>query len=71
MSKFHKNDDVVWNWSGGQAVGVVTDIYTERVEKTIKGSTIVRNATEDKPAYLIEQDNGNQVLKSETELKKA
>lgn len=71
MPAFSKGDDVVWNWSNGQAVGVVTDVYTDRVEKTIKGSTIVRNASPGNPAYEIEQDSGSVVLKSESELKKA
>ncbi|MGB5643454.1 MAG: DUF2945 domain-containing protein, partial [Gammaproteobacteria bacterium] len=36
--------------------------------KTLKGSEIVRNADADNPAYLIEQDDGDQVLKSDSEL---
>jgi hypothetical protein len=46
----------------------VVEIYTEKVTLTIKGTEITRNADEDNPAYKIEQDNGNHVLKSESEL---
>ena len=45
--------------------------FTEKVTRTIKGSEITRNADEENPAYLIEQDDGDQVLKSESELKTA
>ena len=47
------------------------EVFTERVSRTIKGSEITRNATEDDPAYLIEQDDGDRVLKSHSELRKA
>jgi len=46
-------------------------VFTERVSRTIKGNEVTRNATEDDPAYLIEQDDGDQVLKSHSELRKA
>lgn len=61
-------DEVSWNWSNGTANGTVKRIYKKRVTKTLKGSEIVRNADADNPAYLIEQDDGDQVLKSDSEL---
>lgn len=63
--------DVEWDWGNGTAQGTVTEVYTERVEKTIDGSEITRNADDDNPAYLIEQDDGSEVLKSHSELRKA
>ncbi len=42
--------------------------FTDRITRTIGGSEITRNATDDDPAYLIEQDDGDQVLKSASEL---
>jgi hypothetical protein len=41
------------------------------VQRTLKGSTITRDGDEENPAYLIEQDDGDQVLKSHSELHKA
>ena len=63
-------DTVEWNWSGGTASGDVVERFTSRVEKTIKGTEIVRDATADEPAFLIEQADGDQVLKSVTEVTK-
>jgi hypothetical protein len=51
--------------------GKVRKVFPERVSPTIKGSEITRNATEDDPAYLIEQDDGHRVLKSHSELREA
>jgi hypothetical protein len=38
------------------------------VSRTIARSEITRNASEEEPAYLIEQDDGDHVLKSASEL---
>jgi hypothetical protein len=59
---------VSWEWGKGTASGKVTEIYREEITKTIKGSKIKRNGTKDNPAYLIEQENGTQVLKLKSEL---
>lgn len=61
-------DRVRWDWGEGTAEGVIKQIYTERVSKTIKGTEVVRNADSENPAYLIEQDDGDRVLKSASEL---
>ncbi len=53
-----------------EAEGKVKEKFTEPVKKTIKGTEVKRNASKDEPAYLLKQENGNEVLKSETELKK-
>ena len=37
----------------------------------IKGSKVSREASKDDPAYLIEQEDGDEVLKSHSELRKA
>ena len=61
-------DEVSWNWGTGTARGTIKEGFEKKVRKTIKGSEIVRNADTDNPAYLIEQDDGDQVLKSDSEL---
>ena len=48
----------------------MTESFTDPVTRTIKGNEVKRNATEDDPAYLIEQEDGDRVLKSHTELRK-
>lgn len=71
MARFQRGQWVEWDWGSGTARGKVADSYTDRIEKTIDGSQITRNADEDNPAYLIEQDDGQQVLKSHSELRAA
>lgn len=65
-----KGDTVHWNWGKSEAEGKIEKKHTEPVEKTIKGSSIKRNASKDEPAYEIKQGNGSKVVKSESELKK-
>lgn len=60
-----------WRWAAHMAEGVVREVFTSRVERTIKGARIVRNGEPDNPAYLIEQDNGAKVLKRHSEVFRA
>lgn len=59
---------VEWNWAQGTATGKIAERFTERVTRTIGGSEITRDADEDNPAYLVEQENGARALKSHSEL---
>ena len=70
MHKFHKGDHVRWTWGANQAEGIVAQSFTSRVKRTIKGKAIIRNATEDEPAYLVKQQDGGRALKSASELSK-
>lgn len=65
-----KGDTVHWAWGKSEAEGKIVAKHDKPVKKTIKGSTVKRNATKDEPAYEIKQENGSKVLKSESELKK-
>ncbi|MCC8408753.1 DUF2945 domain-containing protein [Mucilaginibacter sp. UR6-1] len=65
-----KGDTVHWNWGSSEAEGKIEKKHTGKVEKTIKGSKVTRNASKDKPAYEVKQKDGGKVLKSESELKK-
>ncbi|MEQ8657820.1 MAG: DUF2945 domain-containing protein [Hyphomicrobiales bacterium] len=60
---------VQWNWGNGSAEGTIVETFTDDVTKTIKGTDVTRNASSDDPAYLIEQDDGDKVLKGHSELK--
>lgn len=71
MSDYENGDEVEWSWGSGTGTGKVTHKYTQKITKKIKGSEITRNASQDDPAYLIEQDDGDEVLKSGSELKQA
>ncbi len=65
---YQKNQDVKWRWGNGSATGVVSEIYKKKVSLTIKGTEVTRDASKACPAYLIEQDNGDKVLKSHSEI---
>jgi len=65
-----KGTEVKWKWGSGHATGKVEDTYTESITKTIKGSEVTRNGTEDDKALLIKQDDGDKVLKLESEVER-
>lgn len=67
---YKKGDSVTWEWGTGTATGKIKEKFIHKVTRTIKGSEITRNASDDEPAYLIEQEDGDEVLKSGSELKK-
>lgn len=66
--EIHIGDRVEWNWGEHTASGTVTERFTSKVTRTIKGTEVTRDASDDEPAYLIEQDDGDEVLKSAGEL---
>ncbi len=70
-SGYDKGTKVEWEWGNGKGTGKITDVFTEKVTRTIDGSEITRKASDDEPAYLIEQDDGDEVLKSHSEVSKA
>ncbi len=61
---------VKWNWGNGQAEGKVEETFTESVDKTIEGSTVTRNGTENNKALYIQQEDGSKVLKLESEVER-
>jgi hypothetical protein len=65
-----KGDSVEWKFGKGKAEGKVEQTFTDEVTRKIKGKEITRKASDDKPAYLVKQDDGDKALKSATELKK-
>ena len=70
MKHYAINTEVEWEWGKGSATGNIRKKYTTDVERTIKGSSVKRDASEKDPAYLIEQGDGTEVLKSHSELNK-
>ena len=71
MPAYETGDEVEWNWGSGTGTGTVQEVFTERVTRTIDGTEVTRNPDPDNPAYLIEQEDGDRVLKSESELSTA
>ena len=71
MADIDVGDEVEWNWGNGTGTGKVTERFTEKVTRIIDGNEVTRNASDDDPAFMIEQDDGDRVLKSGSELSKA
>lgn len=71
MKHYAVNTEVEWEWGNGCATGNIREKFNSDVERTIKGSSVKREASDSDPAYLIEQDDGSKVLKSHSELKKS
>jgi hypothetical protein len=68
---YNEGDKVRWEWGNGSATGTVQKKYTQKITVTIKGTEVTREADDDNPAYRIEQSDGDEVLKSDSELEKA
>lgn len=63
-------DSVKWKWGNGHGQGNITERFTDDVTRTIDGTKVIRNASDEEPAYLIEQADGDRVLKSHSEIQK-
>lgn len=72
MANHHsEGSKVKWKWGSGFGYGKVVEIFTEKVTRTISGTEVTRNASSDDPAYIIEQEDGDRVLKLNSEVEEA
>ena len=62
---------VEWDWGNGTGTGKIVKKYTQKITLKLQGSEVTRKASDGEPAYKIEQDDGSEVLKSGSELRKA
>ncbi|WP_299670185.1 DUF2945 domain-containing protein [uncultured Polaribacter sp.] len=62
--------NVQWQWGKGTATGKVQETYKEKISKTIKGSEVTRNGEEGNKALYIKQEDGDFVLKLESEVER-
>ena len=69
--KHRKGTGVQWNWGDSHATGKVSETFTRSVTRTLKGAKVTKNGNEDCPAYLIEQEDGTEVLKLHSEVEGA
>ena len=71
MSKsnsFQTDQYVEWEWGNGKGKGQIKERFERDVTRTLQGSEITKDGTEDNPAYLITQEDGAEVLKRGSEL---
>ena len=66
-----KGTKVTWKYGTGTATGKIESTHTEPVSRTIKGADIHRNGSPTDPALVIVQENGDRVLKLQSEVKAA
>lgn len=59
---------VMWRWDGQMLEGVIRKAFTHRLERTLWGTTVTQEATRRNPAYLIERDDGDTLLKAHSDL---
>lgn len=62
---------VTWKWGNGTAQGKVTETWSDTVTRTLKGNEVTKHGEEGNKALLIEQEDGDEVLKLESEVDKA
>lgn len=66
-----KGSKVSWTWGANTAYGRIIERFTKPVSRRIKGTDVKRDASAKEPAFLIKQEDGDQVLKSRGELRPA
>ena len=69
-NSFQSDQYVKWDWGNGTAKGQIRERFEREVTRTLQGSEITKQGSEDNPAYLIKQEDGARVLKLHSELKK-
>lgn len=64
-------EEVEWDWGNGTADGKVEESHMTSITRTIKGSEVTRNGSDDDPALEIKQSDGTKVLKLASEVRKS
>jgi len=59
---------VQWTWGNGKTRGKVVKTFTKSITKTFGDTEVTRHGAANNKALLIEQQDGTQVLKLETEV---
>ena len=67
-NSFQSDQYVQWDWGNGTAKGQIKERFEREVTRTLQGSEITKDGDEDNPAYLIKQEDGDEVLKRGSEL---
>ena len=67
-NSFQTNQYVQWNWGNGTGKGQISERFEEKVTRTLQGTEVTKDGDSDNPAYLIEQEDGDKVLKRGSEL---
>lgn len=71
QNKYLPGAHVTWMWGEQILHGIVRKVFTHRIERTMKGATITRDASKKNPAYLIQLDDGDDVFLNHNDLRAA
>lgn len=71
MASISEGDKVEWDWGDGTATGKVQSLFEEKTTRKIKGNDVTRDGSKDDPALYIEQEDGDNVLRLASEVRKA
>lgn len=66
-----EESEVKWKWGNGIATGKVKESFSKEITRMIAGSKITRKGEEGNKALVIEQEDGSEILKLESEVEKA
>jgi len=61
-NSFRSGQYVEWTWGNGKGKGQISERFERKVTRTLQGAEVTN------PAYLVRQDDGDEVLKLGSEL---
>ena len=67
---YKQGSRVRWTWGDGYGHGTIQSVFTEKTVRKIDGTEVTRHGSKDDPAYNIDSDQGNNVLKLHSEIVK-
>lgn len=70
MASYNEGDSVKWKWGNGYGHGKVKSTFAEKTTRKIDGEEVTRDGSKDDKALYIEVEDGNNVLKLESEVQK-
>jgi len=65
---FQTDQYVEWNWGNGTGRGQEKERFEREVTRTLQGTEVTKDGDAENPAYLIKQEDGDEVLKRGSEL---
>lgn len=69
-SMIKKGSEVRWKWGNGFAKGTVAETFDHEITQEIKGAKVTRKGKQGDKALFIQQNDGDHVLKSESEVER-
>ena len=68
---YEEGGRVRWKWGEGYGHGTIKSAFTRKTVREIDGAEIILHGSKDDPAYYIDSDQGNNVLKLHSEVEKS